>query len=173
MEDLILAINDNEYGARFDRDDFSKIYINDSPVNVELLKKYHDNIFSFSVNQKLVQVELDMDPSGRVTISLDGINYEIEVSSETRRMLEKYLIDAGMDSAASAGRIAAPMPGMVVKVMVGEGDSVAKGDKVVIVEAMKMENALKSPIDGTVKQVAVSAGQPVDKDALLVEIEPK
>jgi biotin carboxyl carrier protein len=173
MEDLILSINENEYSARFDRDDFSKIYINDDPVNIELLKKYHDNIFSFSVDQKLVQVELDMDESGRVTITLDGINYEIDVSNETRRMLEKFLIAAGMDAASSAGRITAPMPGMVVKVMATEGETVTKGDKVVIVEAMKMENALKSPIDGTVKQVPVSAGQPVDKDALLVEIEPK
>ncbi|MFW5702023.1 MAG: hypothetical protein ACOCX7_03665, partial [Bacteroidota bacterium] len=135
MEDLTLSINENEYTARFDRKDFQTIYINDKPVTIELLKKYYDNIFSFSVNQKLVQVELDITEKGSVSIGLDGINYEIDVSSETRKMLEKFLLDSGVDTLAAAGRIAAPMPGMVVKLLVGEGDNVVKGDKVVIVEA--------------------------------------
>jgi pyruvate carboxylase subunit B len=63
----------------------------------------------------------------------------------------------------------APMPGLVVKVEVREGDTVFSGQGLVIVEAMKMENELKSERDGTVKRVAVEPGQTVEKDQVLVE----
>jgi len=62
------------------------------------------------------------------------------------------------------------MPGLVVKVLVSEGDVVKRGDKVVILEAMKMENALSSPISGIVKKVFALEGKTVEKDAILVEI---
>jgi len=64
------------------------------------------------------------------------------------------------------------MPGMVVKILVEPGVEVHKGDSLMIVEAMKMENALKSPIRGKVKSIKVNEGEAVEKDALLMEIEP-
>jgi pyruvate carboxylase subunit B len=68
--------------------------------------------------------------------------------------------------------IVAPMPGMVVKVEVAEGDVVREGQGVVIVEAMKMENELRAAGAGRVRRVHVSRGQAVEKDQVLVELEP-
>ena len=63
------------------------------------------------------------------------------------------------------------MPGMVVKVLVKEGDHVKKGDALLILEAMKMENQVKSPGEGIVKAVRVKAGQAVESGDILVEFE--
>jgi len=64
----------------------------------------------------------------------------------------------------------APMPGMVVKYLVNVGDAVKAGDAVVVLEAMKMENSLTSPCDGTVKQLCCGSGDSVAKDAVLAVI---
>jgi biotin carboxyl carrier protein len=64
------------------------------------------------------------------------------------------------------------MPGKVIDVLVGEGQAVGAGDPLVLLEAMKMEHAVKAPGDGVVTRVAVSAGEQVDGDTLLVVVTP-
>ncbi|MCW5887251.1 MAG: DUF2118 domain-containing protein, partial [Anaerolineales bacterium] len=65
----------------------------------------------------------------------------------------------------------APMPGLIVKVAVNEGDEVKKGDVLVILESMKMQNELKSPRDGKVSRVQVKAGDSVEQRTNMVSIE--
>lgn len=78
---------------------------------------------------------------------------------------------AAPKAAAGAGeKIAAPMPGTIVSVNVSEGQSVKKGDVLVVLEAMKMENEIKAPRDGSISSVAVSKGASVDTGATLVTI---
>jgi biotin carboxyl carrier protein len=62
----------------------------------------------------------------------------------------------------------APMPGLVLQVLVNPGDTVAKGDKILVLEAMKMENAIKSPTDGIISDVLAKQGMAVDKNQLLI-----
>jgi biotin carboxyl carrier protein len=66
----------------------------------------------------------------------------------------------------------APMPGLVVRVSVAVGDTVAVGQGLVVVEAMKMENELRASVAGVVLSVRATPGQPVEKGALLVELGP-
>ena len=78
---------------------------------------------------------------------------------------------AAPKAAAGAGeKVAAPMPGTIVSVNVSEGQSVKKGDVLVVLEAMKMENEIKAPRDGSISSVAVSKGASVDTGATLVTI---
>ena len=72
-------------------------------------------------------------------------------------------------SAKKLNHIKAPMPGLVLSILVEEGKEVKKGDALIILEAMKMENILKSPADGIVKKIAVKKGVPVEKNQLLIE----
>ncbi len=72
---------------------------------------------------------------------------------------------------ASEGAVTAIMPGKVIRVLVAEGEGVAEGDVVCILEAMKMENELKAPQAGTVKALYVQPGQDVETGAVLAEIE--
>lgn len=70
-----------------------------------------------------------------------------------------------------AGGLEAPMPGKVIKVSVQPGDSVAKGQELLVIEAMKMENALRAPKDGRVRSVAARLGDMVNPGVVLVELE--
>jgi acetyl/propionyl-CoA carboxylase alpha subunit len=74
-------------------------------------------------------------------------------------------------SALAAGSLVAPMPGTVLRVQVAEGQQVAAGEPLVVLEAMKMEHAVRAPADGTVTAVGVAQGQQVDAGALLVVVE--
>lgn len=100
---------------------------------------------------------------------LDGVTFDIEVLDELLMLLRSF---ASKDDDEHKGliKIKAPMPGLVVKLLGEEGAKISKGEKVVIIEAMKMENALVSPINGTIQKIYVKEGQTVEKDAVLVEI---
>jgi len=79
---------------------------------------------------------------------------------------------SGGDSGGGAGTILAPMPGRVTSVDVATGDTVTKGQKLLTLEAMKMEHALTAPFDGVVAELNAAAGGQVQVDALLARIEP-
>ena len=83
---------------------------------------------------------------------------------------DELLHALGMDTAASgkAADLKAPMPGLVVEVVVTEGQQVKKGDKLIVLEAMKMENILKASADAVVKKVKAVKGKTVEKNEILV-----
>lgn len=173
MEDLIIQIDDKEFKAKFDKHEHSLIHINGKPYSIELLKKYGSDIFSFSVNQRLLQIEIELDKEGNLLVSYDGLSYEVAITDETKKLLAKFIKNSDAHTGNAAGIIKAPMPGLVVKILVNEGAYVEKGEKVIIVEAMKMENALKSPVAGTIKSIKIVEGQAVEKDTVMLEIKPE
>lgn len=95
-----------------------------------------------------------------------------KVEAELRDKFDELLKELGMDasSALKVGDLKAPMPGLVVDVPVKEGDTVKKGDTLVILEAMKMENALKAVADASVKKIMVKKGQAVEKNTVLIQL---
>lgn len=109
---------------------------------------------------------------GRETwdVHLGSLRLRADVVDERTRMIREMTGAAG--AAHGPKPIRAPMPGMVVRIEVAEGDAVREGQGVVIVEAMKMENELKADADAVVTRVHVQEGQAVEKDELLVELGP-
>ena len=99
---------------------------------------------------------------------VNGKPVSLSLKSETDLLLEK--MGLGSQAGAGSGKVKAPMPGLIVKVLLQAGDLVEKGQVLLNFEAMKMENQLKSPVAGTVKEVKVSIGDKVEKGQLLVEI---
>ena len=100
---------------------------------------------------------------------LDGERFDAHVVDERTRAIREM---TGQSAADLGPRpIRAPMPGLVVRLFVEEGDRVEAGQSVAIVEAMKMENDLKAESDGVVSTVRVAVGEPVEKGAVLVEFE--
>lgn len=104
----------------------------------------------------------------KLILRINGKRVSIQVKDKFDLLLQQL----GMDkmSKKKTESIKAPMPGMVLKVLVEEGQAIKKGDTILILEAMKMENALKAPHDGIVKRVAVNKGTAVEKNQLLVEL---
>ncbi len=97
-----------------------------------------------------------------------GIAYALEVKGLEEEPTGSRLTTT---ATASAGAVTAIMPGKVIRVLVAEGEGVAEGDVVCILEAMKMENELKAPKAGTVRELYVQPGQDVETGAVLLEIE--
>lgn len=121
---------------------------------------------SVTVDGIAYDVELE---DNRATV--DGIAHQLQLSNLDDKQASAAPI-AQAPSSAGAGAIRAIMPGTIVRVSVSEGDTVAVGDVLVVLEAMKMENELRAPIAGAVKAIFVQPGQTVEMNAVLVEIEP-
>ncbi|HET8611191.1 MAG TPA: acetyl/propionyl/methylcrotonyl-CoA carboxylase subunit alpha [Sphingomonas sp.] len=86
-------------------------------------------------------------------------------------LFKRERFEPGHGGGATSGTLTAPMPGRIVSVEVSAGEEVAKGQRVVVIEAMKMEQALLAPFDGVVAELPVSAGAQVSEGALLARIE--
>jgi pyruvate carboxylase subunit B len=103
---------------------------------------------------------------GQWRLSTAGHRFDVQVLDERARAVRA----AGGGATQGAGILKAPMPGLVVRVLVAEGDPVEAGKGLVVVEAMKMENELKAGGNGTVKKVLAKPGDRVEKGAPLIEI---
>lgn len=107
--------------------------------------------------------------SKTVRLKINNKVVELEAKDEMDLLLERTGI--GKNLTKKASELKAPMPGMVLEISVKEGDIVKKGDKLLILEAMKMENVLKSPADVKIKSIAVVKGKSVEKGQLLMTFE--
>jgi pyruvate carboxylase subunit B len=106
---------------------------------------------------------------GHYTVALDGHAFSVEALDERTRAIRD--LSAANAGAAGPSPLVAPMPGLVVRVAVAVGDQVAAGQGLVVMEAMKMENELRSSAAGTVKAVHAAPGSAVEKGTVLVELE--
>jgi len=106
------------------------------------------------------------DESGAMTVKVGGVLREVTVLDERALLLDKM----GMNTSDSGAdlQLCAPMPGKVLSVLVEAGQDVKVGDSLLILEAMKMENVIKSAVDGTIEDVNAKAGLAVEKGELLV-----
>lgn len=100
---------------------------------------------------------------------------EIKVNNNTYSITAKDQFDVLLDKLglsnmnnARVAELKAPMPGMVLKVFVTEGDEIKKGDNLFVLEAMKMENIIKSPADATIKKIRIQPGDKVEKGQILI-----
>ncbi len=116
---------------------------------------------------RVVTVERD---GGETRVWVDGAPVEVGVKTEADLLLERFGLDAG--DAGADREIKAPMPGLVLRVLVEPGQAVEAGQGVVVLEAMKMENELTAPAAGTVAAVHAAPGGAVAKGDLLIEIDP-
>ncbi|WBO21921.1 acetyl/propionyl/methylcrotonyl-CoA carboxylase subunit alpha [Sphingomonas abietis] len=105
-------------------------------------------------------------------ISTEPAEAGLYVFDDGEKIAIKTRYDASAGASLSDGTLTAPMPGRIVAVEVAAGDAVAKGQRVVVIEAMKMEQALLAPFDGIVAELGPAAGAQVSEGTLLARIEP-
>jgi pyruvate carboxylase subunit B len=102
-----------------------------------------------------------------------GRTWPVEIVDERTRSLRQMVGTKKPVGAGGAGAVRAPMPGLVLRLEVEEGQTVLAGDGLLVLEAMKMENEIRSSEAGVVKRILVRAGQAVEKGAVLVELAAK
>lgn len=120
-------------------------------------KSYNATVISYNAEDKTM------------VINVNGNDYEIAIKDKNDLLLQQLGISAKSSSAVQS--IKAPMPGLIINVSVNVGDEVKKGDTLLILEAMKMENVIKSPRDGKIKKVNVQLRNPVEKNQVMLEFE--
>lgn len=155
-----------------------KITINErsfdiTPEDVHVLdiSTISDNeTFHILDDNKSYKVELiSHDASGKnLMLRINGNTYTTKLSDKYDRLIDQ--LGMKVVGSQSAGDIKAPMPGLVLDILVEVGQTVSKGDKVLILEAMKMENIIKTTGDGIIKAIHAQKGKPVDKGTLLIEL---
>ncbi len=153
---FLLDVNAGQY--TFQLTDVDNITLNDSDVNNQIIL---DNNKSKLVSVKEVNHELK-----RYQIQIDGRTYQVQISDAVDQQILKMNLKSKKSNQLKELR--APMPGLVRQVNVQVGDQVDSGDALFILEAMKMENVLKSPVNGIVSDLFVKPGESVEKNQILL-----
>jgi biotin carboxyl carrier protein len=155
----------------------------------KLQVEFKDGLYRVSLHDKEYMVESSQISDNCISLLVSGKAFTVYFAEADRKRYvsiggEQFCIQEatseGMrasahdsSAVAEAPVAASPMPGKVVKIMVKEGDEVDKGQGLVIVEAMKMENEIKSPVKGKVDKVNFKVGDLVDAAQPIVEIIPE
>ena len=116
---------------------------------------YRVEIVSFSKEEKTA------------SIKVNGHTYSIAIKDRFDDLIHQL----GLDNLQSAkvAELKAPMPGLVLSILVKEGDEIKKGDNLLVLEAMKMENIIKSPADVTIKSIKIKPSDKVEKNQVLIQ----
>lgn len=125
--------------------------------------------YNVTVNGVLYQVEVE-EVNGEFTSSPENISNKSETNKNVKPKIEKEQTQV-RKSITGGEQVKSPMPGTIVKVVANEGSTVKKGDVILILEAMKMENEITSPVDGTIVEFAVAKGATVNTGDVLAVIK--
>lgn len=151
----------NGFVFNFSRTDLETVdLVTLSPTEFNAIKDHQ------STNARLIKADL---LTKTFTIETGGETFEIVIKDALDQQLEQ--MGFGIASSKQVKEIKAPMPGLVLEIAVTDGQQVKEGDRILILEAMKMENSILIHADATIKKVAVTAGQAVEKGQVLVTLE--
>lgn len=126
--------------------------------------QYHLLLAGKSYNVDLVKLNAE---EKSLVLKVNAVKFTLQLKDKYDELLHTLGLDAM--AAKKINDIKAPMPGMVLNILVKEGDTVKKGDALLVLEAMKMENILKSPAEGVIKKIAAVKGTAVEKNQLLIQ----
>jgi pyruvate carboxylase subunit B len=140
------------------------------PVDAEMEAVSDSPVRSLLLDHRSHRLVAHARGKGRWELHLHGRRVDADVVDQRTRAIRAI---TGASAAASGPRpVRAPMPGLIVRIEVAEGDVIQPGQGLVIVEAMKMENELRAETTGTVVKIHVAAGEAVAKDQVLIDLAP-
>ena len=161
-----VTVNKKEFQVESDR---NKMEIEGRAFVADILE-YKKGKFHIIRDNKSISAEL-MEMNAEEKSFLFKVNNNI-YTVNVRDKYDELLREMGIDATASrkVNDIKAPMPGLVLNVLVETGQTIQKGDAILILEAMKMENVLKAPADGVVKKVRIGKGDKVEKNQIMIDL---
>jgi len=146
----------------------SAFLVNGEQIQFDLSAIGHNGTHVLYQNRSFNTELIDINKAEKTCkIKVNGHIYQISIEDQFDALLKQL----GLDNltATKVSEIKAPMPGLVLRVLVEENAEVKKGDNLLVLEAMKMENILKSSTDGVVKKILIKQGDKVEKNQILVQ----
>ena len=165
-----VTTNANSYKTVITKTNGSRVTgsLNETAFEADIIK-VRDDVYSIIKDGRSYNVELvrHMPEEKKLVVKVNNTSYTLYIKDKYDDLLHSL----GLDNMAvkKVNDIKAPMPGMVLNILVTEGQEVKKGDALIVLEAMKMENILKSPTDGVIKKIAIHKGVAVEKNQLLIQ----
>ncbi|MCK4672006.1 MAG: acetyl-CoA carboxylase biotin carboxyl carrier protein subunit [Candidatus Aegiribacteria sp.] len=142
--------------------------------------------YKITIDGTTYTVDIGRIVDDKVDVVLDGKTYQVSVETPMRRVSKTPVIKrkhevlnvaevpdrtSAPGSVLSGGDVLAPLPGLILKLLVKAGDKVSEGQSVAVMEAMKMENEIESPLTGTVQEIIVSEGDTILENVIIMKIE--
>lgn len=157
-----------EYSAQID--DWQKI-IDEKQLDLLNIVSTGADRYHLLYNSKSYMAEIiEADyTSKKFHISIEGTAYTINLKDHYDQMIETMGLMEG--TANKIKELRAPMPGIILDILINKGDKISEGTPLMVLSAMKMENKLVAPNDGIVKSILVEESDTIEKDQLLVEFE--
>ena len=155
-----------------------KIIIEDTEINLSADQAQNldligtkDNSFHLLQDNRSFAINLlhKNNAAKTMTIEVNGNKYEVKIEDEYDQLVKKMGLSVG--GAQVMKNVKAPMPGLILDILAAPGQSVEKGDQLLILEAMKMENVLKAEGEGVIKSIEIQKGNAVEKGQILIEME--
>ncbi len=158
----VTTIDERQYTIEINRD--GEVTIDGAVYPIDL-RAIDEATFSLLINHASHEALVEAD-NGEIQVLLRGRLYVARVEDERASRLGQS--GAGLHGGSGEVTIKSPMPGLIVSIAVAEGQTVKKGQTVIVLESMKMENELKAPRDGTITSIKVTPRQSVEQHQPLV-----
>ena len=164
---LKATVNSQTFDIQLDKNDIS---VNAQPFNWDMVEikdgKFHIIYQHKSFNAEVLEADYQ---TKSFLIKINNTQYRISVKDRFDILLDQ--LGMGNANTSKVNDLKAPMPGLIVDIKVKVGDTVKKGDTILILEAMKMENVLKATGEGTIKTIKILPKQNVEKNQIMIEFE--
>lgn len=158
-----VKVNENIYTVDIDG---NKVRVNDKEFEMNL-EKNSQGQWQLVLPDRILHPQITNNGSAKqLSIKIGNNKAETELKDHYDLLLEKLGMDKMLGAVQSD--LKAPMPGLVLEVIAKPGDEVKKGEPILVLEAMKMENVIKAPGDAVIKEIKVSPKQAVEKNMVLV-----
>jgi biotin carboxyl carrier protein len=158
-------VGQNEYEIEIIDD---KVFVDGEVVEVDLSQSGAPELYSLLYNGRSFEILIEAERFN-YGVTLRGERFDVQVEDERTRRLNMGRKMVALPEGELA--ISAPIPGLVVRVLVEAGQAVAEDQPLVLLEAMKMENEIRTVRAGVVKQISCVVGQRVEQNAVLVVLE--
>ncbi|RQO31280.1 acetyl-CoA carboxylase biotin carboxyl carrier protein subunit [Taibaiella sp. KBW10] len=149
--------------------DQDQVLVNDKKIDWDAVALPNASYTIIANNKSYVASVVQVDRAKKtLSLSVNNNLYDIQIQEPIDILLSKMGLD--ISKMQKIEPIKAPMPGLILKILVTEGQVIKKGEPVLILEAMKMENIFKAPNDATVKAIKITERQAVEKGEILIEL---